>query len=119
MFVPCVMIICLTVTILMELLIAFVLQVRDKKDFVNITLANVLTNPLLISTSYLVFFKFGSEIVLMFEIIMEIVIFIVEGVIYNKYLKYRKINPYIVSIILNLFSYFVGSIIIDKIISMF
>lgn len=116
MTIPYIMFICLIVTIIVELLVAFILQIRDKRDFINIILVNVLTNPLLISTSFLIFFRFGKKVVSIYEIVMEIIILLVEGAIYNKYLKYKKINSYAVSFILNACSYFIGSIIIDKII---
>ena len=59
--------------------------------------------------------KYLHEII--FEIIMEIIVLFVEGTIYNKYFKYKKINPYLVSLILNASSYFIGGIIIDKILN--
>lgn len=78
-------------------------------------LVNVLTNPLLVSTSYLVFIKYGAMPKKIYEIIMEILIFLVEGIIYKKYLKYNKINGFWVSLILNLSSYFFGGVLIDLI----
>ena len=42
---------------------------------------------------------------------MEIMVVIVEGFIYKKYLKYDKLNPFFVSLILNASSYFIGGVI--------
>lgn len=115
MALPYVMLLCLTVTIMIELLFALILKIHDKTDLINVVLVNILTNPLLVSTLYLVFLKYGEFAKIVFEIIMEIVIFAVEGTIYKRYLKYNKINPYLTSLILNISSYFTGGIVINKI----
>lgn len=113
MALPYVMLLCLTVTIMIELLFALILKIHDKTDLINVVLVNILTNPLLVSTLYLVFLKYGEFAKIVFEIIMEIVIFAVEGTIYKRYLKYNKINPYLISLILNTASYFIGGKIIN------
>ena len=46
---PIVMARCLFFTILIELIVALILKVRDKKDILNIILVNTMTNPLLVS----------------------------------------------------------------------
>ncbi len=117
MSLPYVMILCLTVTILTELLTALILKIYNKTDILNIVLVNILTNPLLVSLLYLVFLKYGVIAKIIFEIAMEILIFIVEGAIYKKYLKYDKINPFLISFILNATSYFIGGKIIDVLIA--
>ena len=43
------MIICLVATILIECIVAILLRIRNKKDIINIILANILTNPLVVS----------------------------------------------------------------------
>ena len=95
-------------TIIIELLIGVVLRVKDKKDFLNIVLVNILTNPLLVSVSTLILYRYGLKIRNLSVIIMEALVVLVEGFIYKKYIKYEKINPYILSLILNASSYFVG-----------
>ena len=115
MFLPYTMIVCLLVTIFIEFIVALILKIFDWKDLVNVILVNILTNPLLVSLLYLVFLKLGSDAKFIFEIIMEIIVLFIEGAIYSKYFKYKKINPYIVSLILNASSYFVGGIVIDSI----
>lgn len=113
MTLPCIMILCLSVTEIIEIIVALLIKLRDKKDLINVFLVNVLTNPLLVSTSYLIFIKCGATSKKIYEIILEILIFLVEGIIYQKYLKYSKINGFLVSLILNLSSYFVGGVLID------
>ena len=117
MFLPYTMIICLLITIFIEFIVALILKIFNKKDLINVILVNILTNPLLVSLLYLIFLKLGANAKIIFEIIMEIIVLFVEGTIYNKYFKYKKINPYLVSLILNASSYFIGGIIIDKILN--
>ncbi|MBR3888104.1 MAG: hypothetical protein IKJ32_03300 [Clostridia bacterium] len=109
------MLLALVITILMELIIACIFKVRNKKDLINIILVNICTNPLLVSITYVVFLKFGNTTQNIVEIFLEIIVFIIEGVLYRKYLKLNKINPYVFSAMLNLSSYILGSEIIDKI----
>lgn len=115
MTLPYIMFLALVVTILLEVLSALIIKIRDNKDIINIILVNVLTNPLLVSITYVIFLKFGEEIQKIVEAVMEITILIVEGILYKKYLKNDKINPFLISFILNLSSYTIGSKIIDKV----
>lgn len=104
---PIYIIICLLITIILETLLALFLKVKNKKDLLNIILVNILTNPIIVFTSFIVniyFLKFYILII----IILEIFTIFIEGLIYKKYLNYHKINPFVLSIILNLFSYITG-----------
>lgn len=107
---PIVMVSCLIITIILETLISIIIGVRDKKDILNIILVNIFTNPLV--TSIPVYFQvqygmMGRNISL---VILEIFAFLSEGFIYYKCLKFRKINGFVLSFLLNLFSYTIGSI---------
>lgn len=115
MSLPYVMVLCLIVTIFVEVMVALILKIYNKIDILNVVLVNFFTNPLLVSLLYLVFLKYGAIAKIVFEVTMEILIFIVEGAIYKKYLKYDKINPYLVSFVLNAASYFIGGRIINTI----
>lgn len=107
---PKVMIISLTITLIIELTIAIILMYR-KKDLLNVFLVNVLTNPLLNSLVVGINYYFGLKWRNISLIILEIIVIVGEGYIYQKYLERRKINGYILSLILNLSSYFIGSLI--------
>lgn len=108
---PNIMIVCLTLTIIIELSLSFILRVKDKKDYLNIILVNMLTNPLLVSISTMIMYKHGLHLRNISVIIMEVMVVLIEGYIYKKYLKYEKINPFLVSLILNSGSYFIGGVI--------
>lgn len=105
------MIKCLICTIIIEVLVAIILKIRNKKDLLNIILVNILTNPLVVSIPILILIKYGYNARMICLIILEILTVIVEGLIYFKVFNYKKINPFIVSLILNLSSYLIGDII--------
>lgn len=104
------MIICLVCTLIIELIVAFVLSVRDKRDLLNIILVNILTNPLVVSISLYIHVCYGNYYYRISMVILEVLVFIVEGIIYKKVLK-REINPFLLSLILNASSYGLGLII--------
>ena len=114
MTLPHVMILALAITTLIEILFAFIIKIRDKQDILNIVLANILTNPLLVSVTFVIFLKYGERVQSMIEILVEIIVLVIEGLIYEKYLRYNKINPFLISFILNFSSYIMGSWAIDK-----
>ena len=103
-----IMIRCLGLTILIEGLIAFIIGVRKGKDLLNIVLVNVVTNPIVVTVPYLVFIIFDYNIYKYSIYVLEVLAFLVEGLIYLKVLDYKKINPFILSAILNLSSYGLG-----------
>ena len=112
---PKIMTICLFCTIIIECIVALILKVRNKKDFLNIGLVNILTNPILVSTTLTIRYLIGFKAEKTATIIFEIAAFITEGIIYNKVLEYKKIKGLTLSLILNISSYTLG-ILINKII---
>lgn len=98
----------LILTIIFEASFAFILGVRSKKDFINIILVNIATNPLINTIMIPVDLRCSYYLRKGILIFLEIMVVLVEGLIYKKYLEYRKINPFILSLLLNLFSYGVG-----------
>lgn len=108
---PIIMIKCLLLTIVIEILIAFIFKVRSILNYLNIILVNIVTNPIVVSIPVYINIKYGlleRNIVLL---ILEFLAVIIEGFIYKKYLTYKKISPFMISIILNFFSFFCGEII--------
>lgn len=99
------------ITLVIETTVAYILKIKDKKDILNVILVNLLTNPLLnaiIITINIFIGIFERNIVLL---ILEISIIFIEGFIYHKVLNYKKINAYLLALILNFSSYFIGTII--------
>ena len=82
-----------------------------KKDLLNVLLVNVLTNPIVSSVPVYFNYYYGLRSRNIILLILEILTFIVEGFIYVKVLQRRKINGFILSLILNLSSYLIGLLI--------
>lgn len=108
---PLIMIRCLVITIFIEMFISYIFKVRNIKDFINILLVNIITNPMVVTIPVYINIKYGlfERNIILF--LLEILTILVEGFVYKKYLDYRKISPFVLSIILNFSSYFLGEII--------
>ena len=108
---PLIMCKCLFFTIIIELVIACILKVKKKKDILNIVLVNIMTNPLVTSIPTFVYMQVGTFGRNLSLIILEVFAVLSEGFVYKKFLNFKKINPYIFSIILNVSSFLIGEII--------
>ena len=108
---PLIMARCLILTIVIELIFAIILGIRDKKDILNVILVQVLTNPIVVTVPYLIYIEFGYIPYKVSIYILEVLAVLIEGFVYSKTLKYKKINPYLLSFLLNLFSYSLGLVI--------
>ena len=104
---PYYMVKCLILTILIETLVAFILGYR-KKDLLNIILVNIITNPIVVTIPVYFNIKYGINERNISLIILEIITLFTEGFIYKKYLNNKRINPFILSLLLNLASYCLG-----------
>ena len=106
---PLIMLICLSSTIVIELIMSLLLGIRNKKDILNVILVNIMTNPLVVSILMYITYNrlFNTTISI---IILEILVILTEGFVYKKVLTFDKINPYVLSLILNISSYFIGRV---------
>ena len=104
---PKVMVICLVMTIVIECGIALILGYR-KKDLLNVMLVNLLTNPIVSSVPVYFNYYHGLRARNICLYILEVLVVIIEGFIYYKVLKRRKINGFLLSLILNVSSYLLG-----------
>lgn len=106
---PLIILICLSSTIVIELIMSLLLGIRNKKDILNVILVNIMTNPLVVSILMYITYNrlFNTTISI---IILEILVILTEGFVYKKVLTFDKINPYVLSLILNISSYFIGGL---------
>lgn len=106
---PLIMLICLSSTIMIELITSLLLGIRNKKDILNVILVNIMTNPLVVSILMYITYNrlFNTTISI---IMLEILVILTEGFTYKKVLTFDKINPYVLSLILNISSYFIGEL---------
>lgn len=105
---PLMMLVCLTLTLLIESLTALICGVRSKRDFLLISLANLMTNPILVCVTFLLGFFYGMRVRMPVEILLEISVVFIEGLVYRKATDYKKLDPFLLSLILNGVSYLSG-----------
>ena len=106
---PKVMAWCLTLTLLLEVFAAAALGLR-KKDLLFVVLVNVITNPVLVSATTLICLFYGMRAYYASLVLLEIAAFLTEAFLYRFALK-PKINPFLLSLILNVFSAMIGNVI--------
>lgn len=101
----------LALTLAAELALAAVLGVRRKKDLLNVALANLLTNPLVVSVSYCIGFFYGSGLRGACLAVLELFAVASEAFIYKRTLDCDKFKPLLLSLILNASSYIIGYVV--------
>ena len=107
---PLVMVRCLIITIIIEAVVGLIIGIRDKKDILNIVLVNIMTNPLVVSLPILILLLYGTTARYVTLFLLEVFAVVSEGLVYYKFLKYKKINGFLVSLVLNLVSYGIGEL---------
>ena len=108
---PLILLRCLLLTLVFECGAALLLGVRDRTDLLNVALVNVMTNPPVVLCMFLTGFFFGRGARIPVEILLEILVVVIEGLIFKKILRYEKIRPMLLSLILNGISYGLGQIV--------
>lgn len=107
-------IICLVLTVIIECTFAFILGFRKGYDQLIILLTNVFTNPILNIILTVVNFYLPRECYYYFLVPLEILVVVTEGIIYKTSLQ-KKLNPFLLSFVLNACSYLLGTVIIKYI----
>lgn len=102
-------------TIIIELIVSFIIGIRNKEDIKVVIWANIFTNPVVVYLANCIKLLNNNLIYNIVVIIMEITVVIVEFIIYKKYLKFKEKSPLFISSINNIISFLLG-IIINKII---
>lgn len=96
-------------TLVIELILAIILGVRNKEDLLLVFEVNCLTNPIAVT---ILFFLTRSSVGTVTEqvivLFIEAVVVVTEGMIYKRRLSEQKRNPFLLSFILNAASYGTG-----------
>ena len=100
--------ICLLLTIVFEEAIALVVGVRKGFDLAVILFANTLTNPIAVFSD-MSLQAYTSIPRPVYVAIIELAVFITEALIYRKLLYTKKPSPFLLSLILNCVSFFIGT----------
>ena len=106
------LLLCYALTVILEALTALPAGVRDKHGQFIIFVANTITNPFMNCLLLIVSFYLSPDLYYFFLIPFEIIVVAAEGFIYKKNISVR-IDPYLLSLILNLCSYAIGTLILD------
>ena len=99
----------LSLTLVIELLIAFLLKVRGKAELLIVGLVNVLTNPLVVLIVYFTMFRFPA-FRWPVEIALEILVIPAEGLLYRAAKKsgFAFERPFLLALACNACSYGFG-----------
>ena len=81
-----------------------IIGIRTKSDILTVFFVNSLTNPPAVLIRILL------DLSVPFILVLEVIIWLTEAMIYRKLLDYRKLNGFTVSLILNAVSLVIGSI---------
>lgn len=109
------LIISLILTLIIETSISFIIGVRKKEDLKVVLCVNILTNPVVVYIANCVKLLNNNLIYNIIVIIMEVIVIVVEFILYKKYLEYKGKTPLLISSVNNILSFSLG-IIISKII---
>jgi hypothetical protein len=101
----------LILTIALEILISYILGIRNKDDFKIVILVNIYTNPIVVFLSNIVQLINNTLVYYCSIFMLEIGAIVIEALLYKKYLK-EKINPIRLSIYSNTFSFCIGIILL-------
>ncbi len=99
----------LGLTLVIELLIAFLMKVRGRTEFLIAALVNVLTNPLVVLIVYYTMFR-APALRWPVEILLEILVIPAEGLLYRAAKKsgFHFSRPFLLALVCNLSSYGFG-----------
>lgn len=104
------MAISLLMTLILELLFALCLGIRTRKEIRLVVLVNVLTNPVVVFTTYMNYIcVFANTIVL--TVVLELAAVVAEALLYQKHSR-MVVHPWLFSFGINAFSYLSGELII-------
>lgn len=107
----------LFLTLIIELIVSIAIGIRKKNDIITIIAVNTLTNPIAVFIATSVEMLGNTILYWITVAIIEIIVFLVEGVILKKFLIYNKISGFKISLINNLSSYLIGLIIAGMIVT--
>lgn len=105
------LLISLFLTIIIELTVSFIIGIRNKDDIKVVILVNICTNLIVVYIANCLMLFTNDFIYNIGVAILEILVVIVEFVLYKKYLKFDKLSPFAISLINNVISFSIGVII--------
>ena len=105
------LLISLFLTIIIELTVSFIIGIRNKDDIKVVILVNICTNPIVVYIANCLMLFTNDFIYNIGVAILEMLVVMVEFVLYKKYLKFDKVSPFAISLINNVISFSIGVVI--------
>ena len=106
---PLIMLRAFALTVLVECAAAWCLGVRDCYSQIIVILANLMTNPLVVSGGAVVIVQIGYGALLPAMLVFECMAVMAEGFVYSKKLSV-KCNSFLLSLLCNTSSYMIGEL---------
>lgn len=101
----------LFLTIVFETIIGFICGIRGKYNFLVLALINAITNPVIVYIINVVLIFCKINVAVIVTLILEVIVFLVEGRMFKRFLDYNKMNKYLLAFIINALSFSIGTII--------
>lgn len=100
-------------SLIIEVISALIIGVRNKWDISMVGLINLITNPIMNSLLIPIRKWYGFEKLYnyLIVIVFEIIVVVLEGLFFKKYWTKTKKNPFVISVIINLVSFIAGLVI--------
>ena len=95
----------LGLTVIFELGFALLFGLRRKKDILLVFLVNIVTNPPLVLTLNLLSCFKGMWVGFPLILSLELLVVLIEWLIYQKRLEFSTFSPLLLSVLLNTISY--------------
>lgn len=83
------------ITIIVEIFILFIFRYKTKKSYGIVTVTNLITQAILSSFLFSMIYLFGAFTYIFFFVIGEIIVILIELIVYKKLLNEKKDNRYI------------------------
>lgn len=102
----------LLLTLLIEWLVALLWGLRGKKEFLLVTLVNIVTNPAAVLT-YWLYKVYCADTSMAVEIVIEMVVVVVEALIYRSFAQedgFKIRRPVALAIVANGLSWGMGAL---------
>ncbi len=98
----------LILTLVLELCFGYLCRIRDKKDIVLLVLVNIITNPLVVMSYYMiVHYSHINRIAVV--MVLELMAILTEGYYYKTYGNVFR-RPILFALFANVFSYGIGQL---------
>lgn len=102
------LIISLILTLVIELFMSILIGLRKRNDIITVIFVNTLTNPIVVFIANIIKIAYIYWLIV---IIMEFIVILIEGKIYDKILIFKNISGIKISCLNNIISFGIGLII--------